>query len=104
MWEWLRRLLFQIKCGYCHKPLSEDEEMRLGRMSLCPDCFRFITARKTANNTVNKHADKSAIKKANKTAHNRETNIRHATSNKTAHKKALKVLTFGDLARLLKGD
>ena len=33
---------FQIKCGYCGKSLSQDEERKLGEISLCEDCFRFI--------------------------------------------------------------
>ena len=42
MLELLKKLLFQIKCGYCSKPISEDEEKRFGKVSLCPDCYNYI--------------------------------------------------------------
>jgi len=43
MLELVKRLLLQIKCAYCFKPLSQDEERRFGKVSLCGDCFYHIT-------------------------------------------------------------
>ena len=42
MLKLLKKLLFQIRCGYCFKPISEDEEKRFGKVSLCPDCYNHI--------------------------------------------------------------
>jgi hypothetical protein len=68
MLELVKRLLLQIRCAYCFKPLSEDEERRFGKVSLCDDCFKFITAHSTANNTATNMATNMATKTAHKTA------------------------------------
>ena len=38
----MKLLAFQIKCVNCGKQLSEAEEWRLGKTSLCKDCFGYI--------------------------------------------------------------
>ena len=42
MLEWVKRLLLQTRCAYCSEPLSQDEEIRFGKVNLCPDCFNHL--------------------------------------------------------------
>ena len=42
MLEWVKRLLLQTRCAYCSEPLSQDEEIRFGKVSICPDCFNHL--------------------------------------------------------------
>ena len=42
MLKLLKKLLFQIRCGYCSKPIFENEERRSGKVSLCLDCYNCI--------------------------------------------------------------
>jgi len=43
MLELVKRLLLQIKCAYCFKPLDQLSERRFGKVSLCDDCYNHIT-------------------------------------------------------------
>jgi len=103
MLELVKRLLLQIKCAYCFKPLSEDEERRFGKVSLCNDCFKFITAYNTANSMANNTATNMATKTAHKTAVKPHTNIRETKLPKTARKMARLPLTIWHLIRQLRG-
>ena len=63
MLELLKKLLFQIRCGYCFKPISENEERRLGDMSLCPDCYSHIKSGYSTANSLESSKDFSKVKK-----------------------------------------
>jgi len=49
---WFSRLLFQIRCVYCFKPITQVEERRLGKVSLCPDCFNYIRGARSQARSV----------------------------------------------------
>jgi len=76
MVELVKRLLLQIRCAYCFKPLDQLSERRFGKVSLCDDCFKFITAHSTANSTATNMATNMATKTAHKTAVKPHTNIK----------------------------
>lgn len=61
----LRLLLMQIKCEYCGKPLSQTEEWRLGKTSLCENCFKFIIG---ADSPAVSSAHSKALSSANSSA------------------------------------
>jgi ribosome-binding protein aMBF1 (putative translation factor) len=100
----LRLLLMQIKCRYCGKPLSQLEERRLGKISLCPSCFKFITAHKTANSMANSTATNKANNMAHKTANKGQSKVRHTNLTKTARKTARLPLAFWQLIKQAEGD
>jgi len=65
MLEWVRRLLLQTRCAYCSKPLSQDEEIRFGKISLCPDCFNHLGL---AHSLAHSQARSKLVSVANSTA------------------------------------
>lgn len=62
MLKLLKKLLFQIRCGYCFKPISEDEEKRFGKVSLCPDCYNYIRGGHSAVYSVGSSTAFSKVK------------------------------------------
>ena len=57
------RLLFQIKCAYCLKPITQVEERILGKLSLCPACFNHVAGERSQAHPATSSPDFSERKK-----------------------------------------
>jgi len=80
MLKWLMQFLSQIKCAYHGKPLSQAERSDFNKVSISPDCFRFITALKTVHSTANNNASNLAHKTTQFGIQNADKHKRHKTN------------------------
>ena len=63
MLELVKRLLLQIRCAYCFKPLDQLSERRLGKISVCPNCYNYIIGGHSAANSTGSSKAFSNMKK-----------------------------------------